>query len=178
MDTMTFNSNENISQPKLLGEILQEAGLISSQQLELALQDQSHYYHLKIGEIIALRGWLPQETIDFFAEQLPFLLSEEEYHHHVLGYYLKSANLLTEKQVKAILKEQKQLGVKFGSIAVLKGYLKQETIDYFVQQIEEHKKRIESKVTLKSNNRRKALNRQQIEESKKSHKDLIYSSLN
>jgi hypothetical protein len=48
-----------------------------------------------------------------------------------LDYYLQQAALLDEKQIKIILQEPKQLWVRFGSVAVLKGWLKQETLDFF-----------------------------------------------
>ncbi|MGL5034258.1 MAG: hypothetical protein ACRC6M_10715, partial [Microcystaceae cyanobacterium] len=115
-----------------LGEILRAADLISSAQLEVALQDQQ-YYQIRLGEIIALHGWLSQETADFFAEDWPRLtVSEVE---HPLGYYLHRAALLNQEQIQAVLAEQKQMGVRFGAIAVLKGWLKQRTLDYFLENL-------------------------------------------
>ena len=51
---------------KPIGEKLEEAGLISKYQIEVALIDQVSYIESKFGEILALRGWLKQQTIDFF----------------------------------------------------------------------------------------------------------------
>ncbi|MGK7886357.1 MAG: hypothetical protein AB4057_17260, partial [Crocosphaera sp.] len=53
----------------LLGEILRDADLITEAQLQTVLRDQQEYKDQKIGEILALRGWLKQETVDFFAEE-------------------------------------------------------------------------------------------------------------
>ena len=54
---------------KPIGEILQEAGLITSPQLQVALRDQTYYQDMRLGEILALRGWVGQETADFFAQE-------------------------------------------------------------------------------------------------------------
>jgi hypothetical protein len=117
---------------QLLGEILQEAALISAAQLEVALHDQQSY-QLPLGEILHLRGWLNQETADFFVEQWSCLLNSST--HHPLGYYFQLASLLEAEQINAILQEQKQMGIRFGTIAVVKGWLKKGTVDYFVKNL-------------------------------------------
>jgi hypothetical protein len=117
--------------PKL-GEILQTADLVTTAQIEVALQNQQ-YYQLRLGEILALHGWLEQETVDFFAEIWPQLLMEGQ--AHPLGYYLKQAKLLSAEQVQMILKEQKQLGIRFGAVAVLKGWLKEKTLAFFLENL-------------------------------------------
>jgi hypothetical protein len=114
-----------------LGFLLQEAGLITDSQVRVALMDQVQYCDLKIGEILALRGWITQETADFFAEKLPTFCKENT--KHQLGFYLNEANLLTHEQIKNILIEQNRTMVRFGTLAVLKGYLKQETLDFFIR---------------------------------------------
>ncbi|CCQ62576.1 hypothetical protein [Crocosphaera watsonii] len=53
----------------LLGETLRDAGLITEAQLQTVLRDKQEYKEQKVGEILALRGWLKQETVDFFAEE-------------------------------------------------------------------------------------------------------------
>ena len=90
---------------QLLGEILQEAALISAPQLEVVLRDQQSY-QLPLGEILHLRGWLNQETADFFVEQWSCLLNSSS--RHPLGYYFQLASLLETEQINAILQEQKQ----------------------------------------------------------------------
>ncbi|MEB3248938.1 MAG: hypothetical protein VKK07_06310 [Merismopediaceae bacterium] len=117
--------------PKL-GEILQSADLITTAQIEVALQNQQ-YYQLRLGEILALHGWLEQETVDFFAETWPQLLMEGQ--AQPLGYYLKQAKLLSLDQIQIILKEQKHLGIRFGAVAVLKGWLKEKTLDFFLENL-------------------------------------------
>lgn len=116
-----------------LGTVLQQASLISAAQLELALKDQTQYSCLRIGEILALRGWLKQETIDFFAEQWTTL--QDQKREQPLGYYLKEAALLDEEQISKILTEQGKLSLRFGATAVLKGWLNQTTLDFFLKHL-------------------------------------------
>lgn len=116
-----------------IGQMLQGAGLLSQNQVETILLDQTKQRHLRFGEILAQRGWLKQETSDFFAEQLPKLATKPQ--KQPIGYYLKSAALLNENQVSTILKEQSQFGLRFGEMAALKGWVKQETVDFFLYYI-------------------------------------------
>ena len=49
-----------------------------------------------------------------------------------IGYYLKQAYLLNEQQIQTILEEQKSNQQKFGVLAVKKGWIKQNTINFFL----------------------------------------------
>lgn len=117
---------------QLLGEILRDADLITEAQIQVALQDQQ-YSPLPIGEILVVRGWLHQETVDFFAESWLRMVKTRD--RRPLGYYLQQAYLLQEEQVNLILEEQIKLGVRFGSVAVLKGWVTQKTLDYFLEHL-------------------------------------------
>lgn len=129
--SLLFSSNLD----KPLGEILVEAGLVSLAQIEIALQEQSQS-SLKIGEILALHGWIKQETADFFVEQWAKLLEKEE--KQPLIYYFKQAALLDEQQIATLLQEQKKQQekrkkkIRFHNLAVERGYLKRITVDYFL----------------------------------------------
>jgi hypothetical protein len=118
---------------KPLGELLSDAGLITTPQIEVALRDQMYYQDMKIGEILALRGWIEQRTVDFFAEEWIKIISCKP--EQPLGFYLQQASLLTEEQVKFILKEQNKTLMRFGSTAVLQGWLKQNTLDFFINNL-------------------------------------------
>jgi uncharacterized protein YjbI with pentapeptide repeats len=115
-----------------LGELLIKAGLISEEQIKLALQDQTQYDEMKIGEILAIRGWIKPQTTDFFARQWFNLINKGK--DRPLGYYFQQAGLLDETQIKIILDEQKRYltSPKFGEIAVAKGWLSPNTIDFFL----------------------------------------------
>jgi hypothetical protein len=116
-----------------LGNVLQEADLVSAAQITVALQDQNFYQDLRIGEILALRGWLKQQTADFFVLEWPSLLEYKQ--HQPLGYYLKAAGLLDEEQIHLLLSEQESIGLKFGALAVLKGWLKPTTLEFFLKNL-------------------------------------------
>lgn len=131
-----FISEPHIVEPassyhKPLGIILQESALVLPSQIEIALQDQKINSHLKLGEILALRGWLKKETADFFAKEWNGLIKDQ--HKREIGYYLRRAALLDEKKIREILAEQKKLGVRFGSVAVLRGWVKDKTLEFFLR---------------------------------------------
>ena len=118
-----------------MGQLLNEAGLISAQQIEIALQEQVEIPRLKIGEIFSLRGWIKQETADFFVEQWEKLLQQPE--KRPLVYYLRRAALLDEKQITFLMEQRhkNQKKVRFHQLATQHGLLKQETIDFFVKHL-------------------------------------------
>lgn len=120
---------------KMIGEILLEAGLISSEQIKIALAVQRQCLELRIGEILAIKGWLKQETVDFFVktclENKPVTYNQNQ----PIGYFFQKAGILTEEQVNNVLKDQKKLGIKFCYLAVMKGFLKEKTADFFLENI-------------------------------------------
>lgn len=116
-----------------LGTMLLEADLISAVQLKVALEDQKRYSNLLLGEILAFRGWIKQETADFFAQEWLKLLAMKT--TQPIGYYLKQAALLNEEQVQKILLEQQKIDLRFGEVAILQGLLKQKTIDFFLKHL-------------------------------------------
>ncbi len=118
---------------KPIGEILQEAGLINSPQLEVALRDQTYYQDMRLGEILALRGWIKQDTADFFVHEWFKLVNKRI--DHPIGFYLQKAGLLTEQDIKVILLEQHKHPLRFGDIAVKQGLIKPDTVDFFVQNL-------------------------------------------
>jgi hypothetical protein len=123
----------NPSSAKKIGLLLQESSLVSPAQIEVALYDQMTYNHLRLGEILSLRGWIKQETVDFFADRWPSEL--HLLYRKRIGYYLKSAALLDDRQILSILGEQPKLGLRFGAIAVLHGWLRQETLNFFLENL-------------------------------------------
>ena len=120
-------ANKSVSE--FLGELLQQAGLVSSAQIEIALRDRTEYGNLQLGEILALRGWLKLKTVNFFLEHFPELTNQKV--KQPLGQYLKQAGLLNEEQIITILKLQQQTGMLFGCLAVRQGWVKQSTINFF-----------------------------------------------
>ena len=118
-----------------LGQVLHKAGLISAAQIQLALRDQSLNQQMLIGEIFTLRGWIKEETVEFFVDYLPILTEQKQ--QKPLGYYLKQAGLLDDNQVKYILslQNQRQSWIRFGKLAVINEMLKQDTVDFFLNNL-------------------------------------------
>lgn len=113
-----------------LGLALQSAGLISEEQLQRALELQSKYSQMKLGEILVLQEGIRAKTIEFFVKKRHEIADGGQ--QIPLGHYLKDASLLNNRQVEAILEEQKKTKQKFGDIAVEKGWVKQDTVDFFL----------------------------------------------
>ncbi|BAZ49018.1 hypothetical protein NIES4103_16290 [Nostoc sp. NIES-4103] len=118
---------------KPLGKVLQQADLISSEQVEIALKEQTLVHGLRFGEILASHGWLKQKTADFFSQQWTVILKQKP--KQPLGKYLEAAGLLNEHQIRTILAEQSQKNLRFGELAVLKGWLKPTTIKFFLEHL-------------------------------------------
>lgn len=118
---------------KPLGEMLQEAGLITTPQLEVALRDQNYYEEMRLGEILALRGWIKQETADFFVQEWYRLTNKRI--EHPIGFYFQKAGLLSEEDISKILLEQNQLSLRFGDTAIKQGLIKPHTVNFFLQNL-------------------------------------------
>ena len=119
---------------KPIGEILKEADLITRPQLEVALRDQAYYEDLRLGEILALRGWIKQDTADFFVKEW-FKLASTRRIEHPIGFYLNRAGLLSDSDIQAILIEQQKYSLRFGDTAIKQGLLKPNTVNFFLQNL-------------------------------------------
>jgi len=124
-----FSSREefvNWESPRL-GQLLRKAGLLFAYQINQVLEMQTEQPEKRFGDFVVELGWLEQETVDFFADYLPDLALSK--HRHPLGYYLYKAKLLNEAQINLILEEQGELHLLFGQVAVMKGWVKKQTLD-------------------------------------------------
>ncbi|NES03983.1 MAG: hypothetical protein F6K22_14755 [Okeania sp. SIO2F4] len=128
-NTTKYFQHKKIDKP--IGEVLQDAGLMTDSQVKEILQYQTGNRHLKFGEIAVMWRIIKQETVDFFVDIFPQLITENN--KKPVGEYLKLANLLNEEQIYSILIEQNQTNLRFGEVAVQKGWLRQETIDFVLQ---------------------------------------------
>lgn len=124
-----YQENERLP----IGALLQSAGLVSARQVNTALNTQSKYSNMRLGEILVLQTGIKVKTVNFFLSKWQEVKSRGK--QFPLGYYLKKAALLDETQIKTILNEQKKNKLKFGRIVVEKGWLSQETIDFFLDNL-------------------------------------------
>lgn len=129
------SSNEGTQtvERKPIGKLLIEAGLVSKTQLELALQDQENFPNLRLGEIMAMRGWINSQTADFFVEDWSNIINADN--RKPLGEYLAQSAILETQQIEEILAQQKDTGVRFGAIAVMQGSLRSITLDFFLDNL-------------------------------------------
>ncbi|MGF1478680.1 MAG: WecB/TagA/CpsF family glycosyltransferase [Cyanophyceae cyanobacterium] len=113
---------------KPIGLVLQEADLLSPEQVEQILESQAASGQ-RFGEIAVRKGWLAPQTIHFFTTEILKLAQQEP---KPIGQYLKAAALLDNRQIYAVLEEQKRIRRPFGEIVVQKGWLSRQTIDFFL----------------------------------------------
>lgn len=113
-----------------LGAVLQQAGLVSANEVKKALLEQEQT-NIKIGTILANQGCINSKTADFFAEKWSHAVQDPD--KQPIGQYLKQAALLDESQIQEILVEQRQSDRKFGEIAIAKGWIKQITLNFFLR---------------------------------------------
>lgn len=127
----------------LLGQLLQQAGLISWDELQIALQAQrrEEYQGHRLGEVLVIMGLVSQETLEFFASRFQQVMAEAQDHPHTrkIGDYLQEAKLLSPEQVEEILEEQGYRNELFGNIAVKKNFIKQQTLNFFVEHLSKEK---------------------------------------
>ncbi|AFY37763.1 hypothetical protein Lepto7376_1419 [[Leptolyngbya] sp. PCC 7376] len=114
-------------------DTLIKAGLLNEVQVQVALHDQTLNPEMRLGEILSLRGWIAEETVDFF--DLVWEMRVKQADRQSIGSYFVEARLMTDAQVEDVLVEQKVSNMRFGEVAVLKGYLKQETVRFFVEHL-------------------------------------------
>ncbi len=117
-----------------LGEILQQAGLLSPQEIRQVLQIQEDNHNRRFGEILIQQGHIRRETIDFFVDDLPQLVKMENKLRDKfrLGDYLTNAGLLNPEQIRETLLQQSQTNKKFGEIITQKGWVNPRTLDWFI----------------------------------------------
>ncbi len=121
-------SHSNVTQPPL-GLVLQQAGLVSEAQVNAALEEQRSTQR-RIGEILVSHGWIKQESADFFALDWP---QSPQTPRQKIGQYLQQAALLDQDQVESILVQQRREGLQFGTLAVMRGWVSSQTVDFFLK---------------------------------------------
>jgi hypothetical protein len=87
------NSSGQISlvESKRLGDYLIEAGLLRSDQIEIALADQGAT-GLRFGDVLIRRGWVKEETIEYLMQKI--ILPERRGDQNAASYLESSRNLL------------------------------------------------------------------------------------
>jgi type II secretory ATPase GspE/PulE/Tfp pilus assembly ATPase PilB-like protein len=109
-------------QKRVVGEILQEKGLISSDSLHLALQEQQLLKRQKTGIIISQTHDLPRSVIE---KTLADAIASKKVRRGArIGEILVAYNLVTQKQVEEALDIKKQNEKKkIGELLIELGYI-------------------------------------------------------
>ncbi|TVQ54438.1 MAG: glycosyltransferase [Spirulina sp. DLM2.Bin59] len=119
---------------KPLGLLLHEAGLLTMSQMELLLAKQAKDPDRRLGELAIHHGWLQPQTVDFFLVVLPRWLQNHD-PHSLLDYW-EMAGLLNHGQIEALGGEQQSDPHALGQLAIERGWLKPETVEFF-QRVQE-----------------------------------------
>ncbi len=97
-----------------IGEMLLNAGLITQQQLDEALAQQSSQGG-RLGDIILSKGWM--KTTEFYS------VLSDHFRRGRIGDLLLSQDLITEEQMAEVLDLQHMWGDRIGDIILSKGWL-------------------------------------------------------
>lgn len=116
---------------KPLEDRLADAGLLSRAQIMVLHQDQQQQPDLTVDEILRLRGWVNDTTLNFFMHLEQALL--DEFKQLSIGQRLKYAGLVTDAQLETAIAYQQQTKIRMGHAIFLSGVLGQTTVDYFLQ---------------------------------------------
>lgn len=113
-----------------LGELLQQAGLLSSDKIRQTLKLQAQQEKYRFGELLIQQGHLPSTTVNFFANDVPTIIKSNNKLR--LGDYFENAGLLLPQQISETLQQQSMTQLKFGEIVTQKGWIQPKTLDWFV----------------------------------------------
>jgi hypothetical protein len=126
-------------EPQKLGAYLVERGLISRDQLEVALLEQRSRQtwgkRISLGDILVSRGLLtPQALARALLIQQRDKLQTHDQRPERLGEYLLAGRLVTPEQLEAALAEQARLRQRaqylvLGELLIRRGYLRLETLE-------------------------------------------------
>lgn len=111
-----------------IGFTLQRAGLISPEQLVQVREIQAQSRHVLFGEVLVERGWLSQQTVDFFAERLPKLVNLRDQLPE--SHYLELSGLVDPDSLALLNQEQRQTNQSLFDLAVHRGVLAETTAEF------------------------------------------------
>lgn len=85
---------------KRIGSYLVDAGLLTAGQIEVALNDQK-VTGMRFGEILAARGWVKQQTVDYLMEKI-VVPERRSYKQRVGQSQIRTDGLSTNQNSKAV----------------------------------------------------------------------------
>lgn len=91
-----YQASSSATSPKKLGGYLVEAGLLTPAQIDVVLNDQK-ITGMRFGEILAARGWVKQQTVEYFMQKV--ILPEKNASNH--QHEGERSEMLRNKQVES-----------------------------------------------------------------------------
>lgn len=128
---------EQLNDSQEIGTHLLAAGLLTSEQLEVALAEQELEATARLGDVIQKRGWVQKRTIQFLLHQVNNTLVDnpELSACAQLGANLVEAGLVTSTQVDEALLEQQISNKRLGEILVNHGWVTPQTVEYMMKHL-------------------------------------------
>ncbi|WP_255801254.1 NAD(P)-binding domain-containing protein [Acaryochloris sp. 'Moss Beach'] len=128
---------EQLNDSQGIGTHLLAAGLLTSEQLEVALAEQELETSARLGDVIQKRGWVQKRTIQFLLHQVNNTLVDnpELSACAQLGANLVEAGLVTSTQVDEALLEQQISNKRLGEILVNHGWVTPQTVEYMMKHL-------------------------------------------
>lgn len=128
---------EQLNDSQGIGTHLLAAGLLTSEQLEVALAEQELEATAHLGDVIQKRGWVQKRTIQFLLHQVNNTLVDnpELSACAQLGANLVEAGLVTSTQVAEALLEQQISNKRLGEILVNHGWVTPQTVEYMMKHL-------------------------------------------
>lgn len=128
---------KQLTHSQVIGTHLLEAGLLTSEQLDVAIAEQDLQTAARLEEVIQKRGWVKERTIQFLLDRVNNkLVDDPELGTFAqLGAHLVEAGLVTSAQVEQALLEQKTSNKRLGEILVNHGWVTPQTIEYMMKHL-------------------------------------------
>lgn len=141
---------QQLSQSQSIGTHLLEAGILTSEQLEVALAEHQLHASTRFGEIVKNRGWVKERTIQFLLNRANQSLKESQNLSvsAQIGTHLVEAGLVTQAQVEQALLEQQTSNKRLGEILVNHGWVTSQTVEYMMKLISEVEAPTETEVAV------------------------------
>jgi len=107
-------------QRKKIGEILEEQGLVSDEELNKALVLQKKHRNIPLGQILIKLGIITKEKLEDVMGNFVESQSKKK-----VGEILLEQNYITEEQLHIALEDQRKTGGRIGEILLNKGFVKE-----------------------------------------------------
>lgn len=113
-----------------IGQLLEEAGLLTREQVQKILSIKQQFPQKRFGEIVVQEGWLTSQTVDFFADLLTGSFNNCNW---PMSRYLQRSGLFNEPELTTLSQKAKSQNIPIGEIAIREGLIKSNTLDVILE---------------------------------------------